>query len=769
MLEYDSTNYLTGCECDGITPPPPHEHPHPHHPKPAYTMTEQVEQTARAMRETIDRLLKFEKRLSDKMECLGKKLTADNVLFKNTISSAFYTHLEEVKNEVNTFEATLNADFELFKQTITSDYATLSDDCRTQITEYYNQFQTLLNDYKAELNGTYDNFRDSVESRLTVWNENHEAAFNTFVSEINKKLSDMELQFNSDYSTFVNTIESRLTQFETELNNTIDTRLDGQDSVINDAVHYMKTNLKITVENVVNEMLEAGELSGLLEGYATQEDLKGYATTTQLDYANAIIEELQDYKYRRVITPENFGYSETQPIESKILTFQNAVNALQEGDIFYLPGNYELGESSISFTASNVDVIGHKPYSVINFDPTDEVASCFDIQNSNNVTFKNVFISTERTKEEAPPEGHGDVNYPGSNRLAFNMLNCNNLEFINTRFNNLKSDYWIKASNRINVDGWFSRNSSIATFVTYGENITYKNIDIESAAELSPGNHIFYISTNTHEVTVDGGKISASDDTLSCLIAHYTAHGDVVQPTTLYVKNLNCKGSFLYSGNKESGIVTFENVDYHQFYETYLSESTVEGGKVYTAPTYTASVFKSAYFRNSKFHYCTEFFHLDNDNTIRVEFTDCEINAFMDADDTNVSFVGVYGSWTVINRCSISGTESGTFYMTNPNGVLQLEHSKVVGVGSIIRSNYSNYTDSTGNNTGAYITAHDCQFIGDGTSRFIYNRDLGYGENTKLTGCFIEEFSTTYPIASDTDKAGSKIVGCYYNDTLYTG
>lgn len=257
MFNIDEKHFMP-CEPSGTFPPE----------KPRYTMTEEVEHTAREMRNTIERLLKFEKRVESKFEDLMKHLTSDNVLFKNTFAEAYNTFLMEVKNEVNTFEGNMSSSMSLFKSMLQSDYATLSEDCRTQITEAYNNFKTDLNAYKEELNATYDNFRDAIESRLSQYNSNYVESFNTFASQINAKLSNMEKSFNQKYSDFVNQVNTFKNTFVSEWTNYTDSiasRLDGQDSMINDAVLYMKTNIIGAVDSIVAEMRNNGDFAELIE------------------------------------------------------------------------------------------------------------------------------------------------------------------------------------------------------------------------------------------------------------------------------------------------------------------------------------------------------------------------------------------------------------------------------------------------------------------------------------------------------------------------
>ena len=258
--------------------------------KPRYTMTEEVEHTAREMKNTIDRLLKFEKRLEEKFTDMLHHITSDNAIFKETFSNGYNQFLMEVKNEVNMFESNVDSSIALFKSILESDYATLSEDCKTQITEYYNNFIDELTAYKSELNAIYDSFRATVENRLEQYNSNYVTSFNNYTSSVNSKLATMESKFAEDYRVFVEQINTAVTNFKTDWARTIEERLDGQDAIINDALLYMRTNLTDAVENSIREMQISGVFNSLIEGVVFGE-------------FNTRLKVLED----TIVTPEMFG------------------------------------------------------------------------------------------------------------------------------------------------------------------------------------------------------------------------------------------------------------------------------------------------------------------------------------------------------------------------------------------------------------------------------------------------------------------------------
>ena len=244
----------------------PHHNPAGHFPpeKPRYTMSEELMHTEREMRETIARLIKFEERLQTKFDDMLKHITSDNVIFKNTFAESHRLFLESVKNEINVFEGNVDSSLTLFKETISSDYAHLSEEVKSQITTYYNEYVEKLNGYKEELNSIYDNFRNAVESRLEQYNEISVQAHNDFVTSMNTRFTEVERALNADYETFVNQTTTAINEFKTTWTESINSRLDGQDSEIADAVAYMKTNFNASIENLLFTMKEDGSLVGII-------------------------------------------------------------------------------------------------------------------------------------------------------------------------------------------------------------------------------------------------------------------------------------------------------------------------------------------------------------------------------------------------------------------------------------------------------------------------------------------------------------------------
>jgi len=752
MFDFEIGKYLTGCEMDGQpSMPPPPEKPG-HCPKPHYTLTEQVEQTARAMRETIDRVLKFEKRLDDKMTCLGKKLTADNVLFKNTFASSFSTFLADVKNEINVFEGTLNADFELFKETVKSDYTTLSDDCRNQIQENYTNFQADLNTYKTELNGTYDSFRDAVESRLENYNATYEQSFNDYCTSINKKLVDMESKFNGDYNVFVNSINAQIEAFKTEWVDTINARLDGQDSMINDAVLYLKTNLKTSVIEVIDGMKETGEITELFGEVfnSINNDIKMLEDDVRyLD--NASLPKL------KVITPQMISGEEiaggVDSVEIDVPSLNRCIEKMTEGYTLYLGDyTYNVGAEAIQLiNKHHIKILGNG--AKIKASATPEQHSIFHLINCSDVEISGIdFVCEEAENNVTPPAGHGDIKTTGSNRLGIFATASNDLTFKRNSFSACTGDYWLVRDsegygvNNVVIDGWKSIQGHMGIYASGLKNATMKNIDIVPRVEIGAGNHAFYISVACEDVTIENAVVKPLDTTYSCIIAHYTAltGSDITQPTTLTVRNLTAEGAFLYSGN-ESAEVSFYNVNFEQIFDRYLTNETAADGKTFTTPSYCCSIFKTLKMIDCNIYSGAANFYLDREATKKVHFERCRIQV-------EGTFLCPYNSETKVVGCDVLC--NAFLYSSSPG-------TKMYTLISETRIGASSSIISRRGNENGIIFMRNCDVSGTG-GRVIYHGDTGLTNRgiRVLSSHFFGNFSS---FSSDTEKSNGVYSGSFLN------
>ena len=95
--------------------------------------------------------------------------------------------------------------------------------------------------------------------------------YNEFVTKVNKYIKDFEDGIIEDFEEFRNCIIKVMNEYI----ETIDTKINLQDTKINDAIEYMKDNLVSTVTDLFNQALQNGDISATLsESYdPTTEEL----------------------------------------------------------------------------------------------------------------------------------------------------------------------------------------------------------------------------------------------------------------------------------------------------------------------------------------------------------------------------------------------------------------------------------------------------------------------------------------------------------------
>lgn len=263
---FDIDKYMHKPFFDRECSPEPHCDPGPFHEKPRYTMTEEVEHTARLMRETIDRLLKFEERVKREVTDLSKNLTADNVIFKNSMHEAWTTFLMEVKNEINVFEGNVNADIKLFKADIESNYSTFADSINERLIAFEQVYEEEFTTLKTSIQEQYNAFVENVNSRIDLHNENCAQAMADYQRKLTTQLNTFEQTMNANYENFTESVGNSLHEFKTHWEQVITERLAAQDGRLSDAEMYMKTNLEANIATLIGDMHANGEFADIIEG-----------------------------------------------------------------------------------------------------------------------------------------------------------------------------------------------------------------------------------------------------------------------------------------------------------------------------------------------------------------------------------------------------------------------------------------------------------------------------------------------------------------------
>lgn len=201
-------------------------------PPPRFTKQEELLFVIKKVNDALGRVLSLEKLVESRFNEYITELTADNTTFKKLCTDTYNTFAKGVQEEVNSFETTITNAFELFK-----------------------------NDKNVEI----EDFKTAIEGRITEYYKNLDEIFNNFVKEMDTYVEKIvEGEIREGYANFTEEITSSFNEHKQEIEN----RIDGQNAMINDAYAYMKTNLGVTLENVMNEMIEDGRLDTIsLETY----------------------------------------------------------------------------------------------------------------------------------------------------------------------------------------------------------------------------------------------------------------------------------------------------------------------------------------------------------------------------------------------------------------------------------------------------------------------------------------------------------------------
>lgn len=165
MFHFDENRFNShfAC-CDGV-PVSHHCHePHNHHctggyppHRPKYTMSEEVEHTSAMLTQTITNVRKFQERMTAEFESLCAKITNDNVYFKTAMNEAFKSTMNEIQNEINTFESNVDNTVTLFQ-----------NGTEQNITEKISAFDSRFTELAEKLEKDFNEFRTFIVEQLNV-------------------------------------------------------------------------------------------------------------------------------------------------------------------------------------------------------------------------------------------------------------------------------------------------------------------------------------------------------------------------------------------------------------------------------------------------------------------------------------------------------------------------------------------------------------------------------------------------------------------------
>lgn len=230
--------------------------------KPRFTLSEDMLHTMTEMRQTIDRMLKFEHRVECEVHDLMSKLTSDNCLFKDTFASSFTLFKEEVKNEINLFESNLDNTIKLFTDNLKGDYDGLVEEVQGQHVENLKQYEAKLKEAESEMDAIFEAFKSNVESMIS--NEGDSNA--DFQRKLTTEFNMFEADINQKFRNFTDTITETNDSFKETWTAAVEERLDAQDTRISNAERYMKTNLEASVRTELGDMYDSGDFAEILEG-----------------------------------------------------------------------------------------------------------------------------------------------------------------------------------------------------------------------------------------------------------------------------------------------------------------------------------------------------------------------------------------------------------------------------------------------------------------------------------------------------------------------
>lgn len=192
------------------------------------TLTEAAACASHEVKAIVKRLMDFEERLKAECECLLSTVSHDNVIFKTTFNECYQEFTNSILEKVQGIEDTTATDIALFVEETTAK----------------------LDTAKAELNEICNEFTDTITGRIEQNNASCIATINAALTSLTGKITKAENTLLEDYNTFTNAT---------------DTKIAEQDAQIDDAVVYLKTNLILSLENLLYELKDEGVLVGMVQ------------------------------------------------------------------------------------------------------------------------------------------------------------------------------------------------------------------------------------------------------------------------------------------------------------------------------------------------------------------------------------------------------------------------------------------------------------------------------------------------------------------------
>ena len=235
------------------------------HEPPPFTLTEEMERTMRAMRETIDRMLRFEKHTKEGLDELTKALCEDNVTFKTTMNESWTAFVSEVNSEIQTFESSLTADVEQFQTDMRENYSNIVLNFEGRFTEFKTRYEQEYTELTTNVNNRYNSFVEAVNARCDLHNESVAQAMADYQRSLTTALNTFEQTMTQNFVDFTRSVNESNRIFHETWEQVITERLASQDGRISDAEMYMRANLGATLSTLIGDMQANGEFNEILE------------------------------------------------------------------------------------------------------------------------------------------------------------------------------------------------------------------------------------------------------------------------------------------------------------------------------------------------------------------------------------------------------------------------------------------------------------------------------------------------------------------------
>ena len=401
-------------------------------------------------------------------------------------------------------------------------------------------------------------------------------------------------------------------------------------------------------------------------------------------------------------------------------------SAIDSGFPVFLPaGEYYISKAIKIYDKKKLWVQG-SPDAVIHREhDADKRAYLFNLQNCNTCMFRDLNITSDITGVGTVPYGHTRPSLASSNILAFGGNGNSNIYFYNNSFSNMESDFWFndpyKGWSAIYINGWKSRNSTMALYGQKCNKLTISNADVILNSETAgDGDHCIYIAQDSTDIIIrdsvfDAGAGNYGEGSPGAVFTFYRS-GNV--STDRVIGNVlinNCTirgGRFLYGNCGTAETINASNCKFEQ---------TFSRGKDYTG----------AFGGDTNYRITNSY----------IKVTTYTITGNQTA-DTGILFYG----------CDIDAEEIDTACFANPTNLWAYNCN--VKVGKILL-----YIQEANEN--ANVTIKNCSVHASNTSYLLSKRNINGTVTVADTTIDNTEISDSLVYnGKETDMTGFRISGC---------